>query len=531
MPGLLIVDDDEYIRTGLRELIDWEEMGVEIVGEAEGGRQAFQLFLDRAPQIVLTDIRMPDGDGLELIRNIRDKKWNTRIIVLSGYDDYDYVRQAMRYQVEDYLLKPVDQEELIEIVKSCCEKLEQDGAYERLRRESFQLLRDNVFMRWAENRIDPEQLREKMHFLNLDFGAVRTVQAAVIAWQDANEGELPERERQFRSFAIWNSMEEAMQQHDKGIAFLNPSRQIVCVFWGGTKDTREFAERNKAWLRDISEQYAAVLKTPWYCALGVPVQPHSLHVSYRDALQLLDMMPLTGPVQLVDRGELTAHLKQPIPDIADRETIMSYLVAGRKDKWEESLDFDFQWALTQPHPLAAAKYVASKWVSAVKDIERKFRLDKSETDKIGETALALIFEATNVPSIRDMVRNRLVELEGRIRSRIARKRNPIVQEVEAYVQAAFREDLALKTLADKFNVNSIYLGRLFREETGEYFSDYLNRLRLEEAKRLLRETSLKAAEIAQRTGFRDPNYFYRKFKQSVGLSPTEYRDLIRSGKG
>jgi len=446
MPKLLIADDDQYIRNGLKELIDWENLGIEIVGEAEGGREAYEIFLREGPQLVLTDIRMPDGDGLELMERIREKDWNTHLIVLSGYDDYSYVRQAMKFQVEDYLLKPVDPGELEEIAKACIERIESRWMDERIRRETFQLLRNNVLNRWIENRIEDEQLREKLSFLKIEVGHVRLVQAAVIGWQDAAEGELPEAERHFRSFAIYNAMDELLMRDGRGTAFLNAERQIVCLLFGAGKDAEVFADANLEWLRAAAEKCAALLKTPWYGALGKPADRlHLVHGSYGDALRLLDGMEQTGPVRCADRRELEAESRSGRKP-GDRARLDSAPMAGRREA------------------------------------------------------------ARELPT---------------------HARNPLTIETERYLREHYREELTLQKVAGELHVSPIYLGRLFKAETGDYFSDYLNGLRLEEAKRQLAETRLKASEIATRCGFSDSNYFFRKFKMKVGLSPTEYRAAVK----
>lgn len=524
MPKLLIVDDDVYIRLGIQQLIDWGELGVEIVDEAAGGREAFEIFLEKRPQLVLTDIRMPDGDGLELIQNIRKQGWNTRIIVLSGYDDFDYVREAMRYQVEDYLLKPVDADELKEIVKSCCEELADDSMNEKLRRESLQLLRNNVLTRWAENRIEYDQLREKMDFLGIPFDNFHNVQAAVITWKSADERSLSADESHYRSFAILNSMEEAMEKEKKGIAFMNTRQQIVCIFLGHHMQRKQFAKENLTWLQKTSENIAAVLKTPCYGTLGKPVN-HSqlLHDSYQDALQLQDLIHLKGTVKCVDRDLIMGNLKRPIPEIANRSEMIPMLLTGQSEVWQESLHADFKWAISQHDPIAAAKYAAAEWLSIMKEIERQLAVNIIEEETVAD-----LFEQTNVSAIQENIRSLLVKLDKVIHQRIIRDKSPIVEQVEHYVQTAYSEDLSLKSLAEQFNVNSVYLGRLFKTETGDYFSDYLNKRRLDEAKRLLKDTHLKASEISRRVGFQDPNYFFRKFKQSVGLSPTEFRNLTSS---
>jgi len=524
MPKLLIVDDDEYIRNGLKHLIDWENLGIEIVGEAEGGNEGYAMFLSKAPHLVLTDIRMPDGNGLELMEKIREKNWNTHLIVLSGYDDFSYVRQAMKYQVEDYLLKPVDPGELEEIAKSCVAQIENRWMDEQIRRETFQLLRNNVLNRWVENRIEDEQLREKLDFLKIRVAHTRLVQAAVIGWKDAREGELSEAECNFRSFAIYNAMDELLAEAGKGVAFLNDGRQVVCLLLGEGKDAEAFADANLGWLKSMSEKCSVLLKTPWYCALGKPVDRlHLAHASYGDAMRLLDGMEQTGPAQCADRRTLAAVSPGAGRELADDHgKLVPGLAAGRREEWEPALERDFAAVLEQDDPLAAAKYAASEWIATVKETLRLLRAEEARK-RLPEELFARPFASASVPAIRQDVLRLLEAVDEIVRELSSYEKNRLTVETERYLREHYREELTLQMVASELHVSSIYLGRLFKAETGEFFSDYLNRLRLEEAKKQLVQTSLKASEIASLCGFSDSNYFFRKFKQKIGLSPTEYR--------
>jgi len=408
MATLLIVDDDKFIREGLKRLIDWESLGITHVSEADGAYEALELMEARQPHIVLTDIRMPKGDGLYLIEQIRHRNWKTFIVVLSGYNDYEYVRTAMKYQVEDYLMKPVDANELTEIIASCTERYQGQFVADQMQRESFQLLKNNILLRWAQNRIQDDQLREKLKFLQLPLLREELYQIGLIDWRGPGEAELPKAEEQFRSFAILNSMEEALREANRGIAFLNEQGQVVLLFAGRGKSAERFGEDNQEWAASLSSRYGPILKTPWTNYFGqVATMPRALHESYAEAFS-------------------------------------SYLEATR--------------ALTGRDP------------------------------------------AANLVS-----------------------RNPITRQVELHLHEHYGEQLSLQLLAMKFNVNNVYLGRLFKKETGLYFNDYLNDVRLGHAKRMLADTTLKATDIAASVGFLDPNYFFRKFKKMHGISPSDYR--------
>ncbi|MDQ8736583.1 response regulator [Paenibacillus sp. LHD-38] len=406
MTSLLIVDDDQYIREGLKRLINWKALNITRLSEAEGAYEALELMEAYKAHIVLTDIRMPKGDGLHLIEQIRLRNWNTSIVVLSGYNEYAYVRQAMKHQVEDYLLKPIDASELTEIIASCTERFQGQYIAEQMQRESFQLLKNNILLRWVQNRIQYDQLREKLKFLQLPLLMNERYQICIIDWRDRREGELTRNEEQYRSFAILNSVEEVLQESGRGIAFLNEHRQIIVLFTDEGNDADCFSASNHNWMTDLSKRYGEILKTPWVNYFGkVTCMPRLLHESYSEALGLCNNNVL--------------------------------------------LDTD------------------------------------QEIDLISQ--------------------------------------NPITRQVERYVQKNYSEELSLQLLSLHFNVNNVYLGRLFKKETGQSFNDYLNRIRLNHAKKMLAVTALKASEIATAVGFLDPNYFFRKFKLVHDISPSDYR--------
>ncbi|TVY04267.1 response regulator transcription factor [Cohnella terricola] len=409
MTSILIVDDDRYIREGLKKLVDWTSIEISELLEAEGGYEAMEKIERHAPSIVLTDIRMPKGSGLELIEQIRSRGLETLIIVLSGYDEYEYIRQAMKFQVEDYLLKPVDATELTAILANCTERLQDRWIQNQMQRESFLLLKNNILLRWAQDRIQHDQLREKLKFLNLSLLQYEKYQICLISWRSMHEDRLSPAEEQFRSFAIWNSMEEAVAETGRGICFINETRLIIVLFVGNDNDPEVFRAQNLAWMNDLAPRYAAILKTSWINNWGDVVDmPSRIHESYNNAL--------------------------------------------------------------------------TAWTN-------------HQTDAVN-ASIAIV------------------------------SRNPIIRQVERYVQENYGNELSLQLLSDRFDVNNVYLGRLFKEETDEYFNDYLNRVRLDHAKRLLLDTTLKASVIANQVGFLDSNYFFRKFKMKYGLSPTDYRAQV-----
>ncbi|TDF93835.1 response regulator transcription factor [Paenibacillus piri] len=528
MIKLLIAEDDGLIREGLKCIIDWHELGIEIAAEARNGLEALDLFRETDPHIVLTDIRMPHNDGLELIENIRAGNSGTKIVVISGYDDYQYVRQAMKYQVEDYLLKPIDPEELKEIMKTCCQQIENDFIRDQMNRESFQLLKNNVFLRWVENRIDPNQLREKLDLLKIDFMNADFYQVCVITWHQPQEGTLSAEEINFRSFAILNIMEEHLDKLQRGYAFLNNDRHIVCILGGYGEQEHLFVEQNYNLLNQLCMQYSSMLKSPWYCTLGkLRTQIHHVHFSYQDALSLQDYMNYSDFAVCLDEQHMQLVYPFPeeeFPSLSCRDSILHAVLAGNREIWNDFIERDFRWVQTQPKPLAAGKYIAMEWLVWIKQNVRNGKIpDMKPFMKVRH--VADIVNCGSAQELKGIIYNVLIQAEEICQGQLKSPKMTIIDQIKQYVLEHYDQQLSVQILADEFHLNNIYLGRLFKEQTGEYFSDYLNKIRINKAKELLETTYLKAADIAVRVGFLDPNYFYRKFKQITGVSPIVYRNM------
>ena len=524
---LFIVDDDENIRGGLRHLIDWDELGIEITGEAEGGNEAFEKMKPSPPHIVLTDISMPQGDGLELIEAIHSCGWETRVIVLSGFNDYEFVRKAMRFDVEDYLLKPVDKDELLEIIKTICEQYHRKWLRQQLERESFHYLRNNILIRWIENRIEPEPLREKLDFLELYAWKAPLFQIASISWKDMQEGSLTTSEERFRPFAILNVIDELMRLETKGLAFLDNEQRVICLFVGEPHPcaSASFAQDNLRWLTHKAQEIALLLKVPWFSTLGNVYSHYSMvYQSYRDSLQLIDYMNLTGPVTCIDHAWREQMALLQIPSFTERINIIQDLLTGQHDRWIAELDADFQWALSQENPLAVAKALASEWIVLIRQTTKEIK-SPLFTPITDTRTISKLLNLPTIYEIKDNLQQILKLLEQKLNAMSHHKSHSVIDEIESLIREHLQQELSLKTLAVQYNISSVYLGKLFKQETGEYFSDYLNRVRIDQAKVLLSASHNKVYEIAALTGFIDPTYFIRKFKKMTGVSPIEYRNL------
>jgi YesN/AraC family two-component response regulator len=245
----------------------------------------------------------------------------------------------------------------------------------------------------------------------------------------------------------------------------------------------------------------------------------AVHLSYQDAKGLQDYIHLTAGPICVDTGYIQNRQNTPSLDIMEHEPLVAALISGDHRLCLEAISTDFQWAAAQPDPLSAAKFIAAEWLVLIKLAIKQKKLQVNDFFDQRQIVPKL-YASHDIGEIRSGLLLLLNEIENALDNSSAKKKNPILEQVEHYVQKHYMDELSLQILASLFNVNNVYLGRLFKEETNEYFSDYLTRIRLIKAKELLTTT-----DIANQIGFLDANYFFRKFKHNLGLSPMEYRSL------
>ena len=226
----LIVDDEPLIREGLKHIIDWEEHGIELVGEASNGEEALEAINKYAPCILLTDIKMPVMDGLQLIRSIREKHISVKVVVISGFDDFQLVKEALRYGVENYILKPVSKDELSSTLLSTIEKIQSEFNEKIKSRENEDVIRDNILYRLVTNHISLKEVHEKSSLLGFDIEN-NAYMVSIVKILD-NDKNFPSRginDSNLVGFAIINICSEIISEYFKCSIFQDLNGDIVII--------------------------------------------------------------------------------------------------------------------------------------------------------------------------------------------------------------------------------------------------------------------------------------------------------------
>lgn len=402
----LIVDDEQMIREGLKDLVNWVGFGFAEVEMAEDGEAALGSINLDIPDLVVTDILMPKMNGIDLLKNIRNQELDIRVVVLSGYDDFEYVRSMAALGIENYLLKPVNVEEFNQTIMNVVRKLEKRTEQQTASQLNASLIRENIINRWIYGSIGENELLDRAKFLDLDLEAGYYRPCILKMFNKDIKKDVPIRND------IHKACVKILSEVNRCYCSLNYDGDTIGIFWG--QQAKEESENVLETLNGCIEEIRQLFQIQQYVLLGEAVQ----------------------------------------------------------NFWEVADSFH-----------AALKGAAYLTTKAEKPL-------------------------TNASGVQDT------------------GSSPFSLRLAQYVHDNYYKDLSLKSLAKHFKGNAAYIGRVFKRDFGETFSDYLKTVQIEKAKELFQKSKLSAKQISVKVGFRSETYFFAVFKKATGMSPMEYKKMI-----
>ncbi|MBB3108060.1 two-component system response regulator YesN [Paenibacillus phyllosphaerae] len=517
MHKVLIVDDEIFVRKGLINLIDWPSLQFEICGEAENGAQALTLIQQRSPDLVIVDIRMPVLDGLELIRQVIAQGGHQPLfIILSGYPDFSYAQQAFRYNVSDYILKPVNEQEIAATLKRIATTLNQKQLLSMTREKPLvEIIIESLVQAEPEEQV----MTQIAHTLELPLTSSYSYVIAEI------QDKLPHREIDYMQ-----PLQSLLQRffHLEGQPLLihvrayNQYGFIVPPLW---QDEHYGSERmGYMKLHQCLEDH---LSTEIALFAGHKVdQLKKIVHSRTSADECLKYRFAVGFNGVFMAAEL---LDQPLYYYDVDEELHSKLIyeveANHKEGYNGAIDAIFL-AFKERYftPGAVANTVRRSMIATINIIRQ---LEGNEEDLAWlQELMNWQTKYRNLDQLRSVFTNFIAEAAAYIAKQRGEKSNGSIEKVKKYIDGHFRENIYLKGIAAEFHMNPIYLGQLFRKNYGMYFNEYLLTLRIEEAKRLLRQTKKRMYEIAELVGFQNADYFATQFEKLEKMKPSDYRNKM-----
>ncbi|MFF2094042.1 response regulator [Paenibacillus sp. NPDC058174] len=509
---MLIVDDEPIICMGLKETLPWHELDIEIAGEAYSGLEALAILEKEKVDLILSDIRMPEMDGLDLAAKLHEIEHPASFILLSGYEEFEYAKRAIQYNVKDYLIKPVDVDQLMRTVESVCRTIraarEKQGS--ELRNQLEHRLRQ-LLMQAHEGVHDlalPEQ--------ELSFPVpYRLFASAVASYDQLSCGLTDEVVRQLH--AAWQNRIEARLKglgYETISVFVHPNLHFVYGY--GSDDMQE----------EVFPQPSCTLEWNgsniplWVCESPAQTGLATLKNAYEQVVLQLKRLEIGIDGSSRERRQ-EADAVSAYPEALEKQVVETFFQQDVEQLRQASRELFLY--LKENLFLLQESWKVCQLIKVL--IYRRLKhVGVRVEEKDSYFTDADLFIYNSYASLERLYWDELMALQTIMNSSNVGKNRWVVNRVKEWIHQEFTQDLKASTIADRLHITPNYFSHIFKQETGKSYNTYLNDVRIETAKGLLRDTDMKIADIADRVGYNDYKYFVNVFKKTCGVSPSEYRE-------
>lgn len=531
MLKVLIVDDEAIVRVGLKSMIDWEAHGFELIGEAKDGRSALEMIQAHYPDVVITDLKMPVMDGLALIRAIKERRYQCRVVVLSSYDDFELVREAMKLGALDYLLKlEVEPEQLLKVLEAFRDEIlkEQEAASRQAQiddaiKTSLSTVRQAFLKELICGISDLNQVLEGIERLDIALNPAHMYCLALWVGHGPDLIKRSAQEISTRITAIISVCEEVICDDNIGYAFSNTEQEYI-VLLSPRRGAASVAKivHDCTRLVTMLEQYLGVSAT-----IGVSEKlGHWGEISqgYAQAAACLKyrFCSSLGNIILWNQIADCPPLQESYSILPYRPKLEKAFAHRQVDELKECLaEIRRDFAELCLTPEAACGAAVELYSVLCETIDR----DHLAIEQVLRTSQVSYQELLHTPNFQELA-GWLQELHDELLNFVQGSQDDypwIIAEAKRFIHDHYDQEISLGEVAAQVGLTPSYFSTLFKERVGTAYSDYLTNLRITKAKELLRTTSYRVYEISHMVGYPNQYYFNRLFKKIVGMTPLDYR--------
>lgn len=531
MLKVFLAEDEFIIREGIKNNIDWQAHGYEFCGEASDGELAFPLIQKTRPDILITDIKMPFVDGLALSRLVKKELPETEIIILSGYEEFDYAKEAIQIGVARYLLKPVNGETLLQEIDSVAEiilgKQKEKEIREKYQKEMEEnSLRDqmDLFQHLVTGDCSMEELLSVADKLDLKIMAP-WYSIVLLKIQSMKH----DYEEYSGSIVIVDERIVKLAEPEHVLIFDRALEGRAFLFKADSEE--ELLAYQKEYLGDVKEVLSSYVNLRYFGGIGTPVNRlREIPASFEDASHAFAHRYLVAESCILDSSLLMQEgaaeqedfrISAVNPEQIDRAKMQEFLRTGDLDEVIYFVD-EFFGKLDGGAMKSRIfrQYITMDAYFSIVDFLKGLGLQKDEIEAPDQDSSILQDEKSAMDYIVRIMEKALVLREKKASSRY----EDVVSEVIHYIEDNYaQEELSLKLLASHVNFSPNHLSMIFSQQTGQTLIRYLTDYRMNRAKELLRCSSKKSSVISMEVGYKDPHYFSYLFKKTQGMTPTQYR--------
>lgn len=533
---VFLVEDEMVIRRGIKNSIDWEKEGYIFCGEASDGELAYPMIIKEKPDILITDIRMPFMDGLELCKLVKKELPNIKILILSGYDEFDYAKEAIRLGVTEYLLKPISSGKLLEALNGVSESIRREKEDKDLVRKYMEEMRENT-------EHEKQKFFEQMIAGNLSM-------ADALETGEKYEMNLSARMYNLLLFRFTLGEEnrksgELLGEAEYAIEKLTERLEYVFEFQRGVEgwafllmadNEEQMSERVKELSKDLEEIMKNYSTIAYFGGIGQPVaRLRELEESFREAERALAARFTMELNQIISVEDI--RMAQNVDTLDDieitsfgeiektRTMLEKFLNNGAEDEIDEFVDVyinelseeNLKSVLMRQYIIMDAYIVMMSFCEKFEGIEGEMQAQSEELKNSMKTIQTL-------EEIKNYIRMLLKKIIG-VRDTISGRRySDIIEIAKDQIRKTYMSDeISLNTIAAEVGMSPSYFSSIFSKEMGKTFVEYLTEIRMDRAKELLMCSSMKTSEIGYEVGYKDPHYFSYIFKKTQNCTPKEFR--------
>lgn len=533
---VFLVEDEMVIRRGIKNSIDWEKEGYIFCGEASDGELAYPMIIKEKPDILITDIRMPFMDGLELCKLVKKELPNIKILILSGYDEFDYAKEAIRLGVTEYLLKPISSGKLLEALNGVSESIRREKEDKDLVRKYMEEMRENT-------EHEKQKFFEQMIAGNLSM-------ADALETGEKYEMNLSARMYNLLLFRFTLGEEnrksgELLGEAEYAIEKLTERLEYVFEFQRGVEgwafllmadNEEQMSERVKELSKDLEEIMKNYSTIAYFGGIGQPVaRLRELEESFREAERALAARFTMELNQIISVEDI--RMAQNVDTLDDieitsfgeiektRTMLEKFLNNGAEDEIDEFVDVyinelseeNLKSVLMRQYIIMDVYIVMMSFCEKFEGIEGEMQAQSEELKNSMKTIQTL-------EEIKNYIRMLLKKIIG-VRDTISGRRySDIIEIAKDQIRKTYMSDeISLNTIAAEVGMSPSYFSSIFSKEMGKTFVEYLTEIRMDRAKELLMCSSMKTSEIGYEVGYKDPHYFSYIFKKTQNCTPKEFR--------
>lgn len=539
---VMIIDDEPIIRKGLRNIIDWKQYDCEICAEAADGVEGAELIKALCPDIVFTDIKMPEVDGLSMIKEIKDNVADSKIIILTGYRDFDYAQEAIKLGAFDFILKPSKIEELIDVVKRAIKELkflrdrtEEIEKLKELYKQNLPVLRERLLFDVLSGiNTNEELIKAKMSLFGIEVSNF----TLLVVENESDAGENSERDDPYNShlyqFGIINTFEETVSEDfriinvtldDKRIAFIvkHPDAR------GGYVD---LLQKKCIYLQDIIANCFGFTIT-----IGISSEGHGamqLSAKLKECMEALEHKFYIGNNSIICYKDLHSFFRSEDNSLLEnyQKLLSDGIKSGNeilvKKRLKDITDYIDCCAGGINRESLKNFYCAT--VTLINNIRVSVGVENNPKGLLSKdisSLIRMIEKSDNLKELNAILEEIALSVVSKVNIYNSRGIKLIMQRAMEFIDDNYNEQISLNEIAEHTYVSTYYISRLFKKELGKNFVDYLNEIRIAKAKELLKDLRFKTYEVAELVGISDAHYFSKLFKKHEGITPSEYRDTVK----